>query len=479
MKFLQKIILFFLLTNCQSYNHLDEYNSLVLISSYHQHLDHHNPWKKHDISNQMSMGVVVKIKGNKLAILTTAEVSKNIKKIELQNIGESQKHGGKIKFIDYEINLALIEPIDQSFLTEKKPVELAKEINLGKSFTLYQQKTHKSVIKATSKLSSVNFSQVTNSSYGHLYYLSKTTSTANKSIPVFYKKKLAGLTSHKVAKQTYIIPSHIIKHFLQDDLDSNYKGFPSIGIKLNPLISPKTRLALNVPDNINGVQLSKVLPYSSFSELQKEDVLIKINDREIDETGLVTHKLWGKIHFAHYINKLYSEDEISLTILRNGEEFSFTKKINRHSSNFGKINFHTTSDEVPYLIQGGFIFQELSLDYLKSWGYRWASSSPAYLYYLLQKENFTIPLTDKFIIISQIIPDEYNKGYEHLKNSVVDSINQTKITTLKDVEKKFSQSIEKLIINTKFHRGEIILGTKNLDKVNQRISRNYNIPLKM
>jgi hypothetical protein len=97
------------------------------------------------------------------------------------------------------------------------------------------------------------------------------------------------------------------------------------------------------------------------------------------------------------------------------------------------------------------------------------------LYYLWRKENFTKPLNEHFVIISKIVPDEYNKGYENLQNSVVESINNTKVTTLEDIKNTFTQNPKKIIIKTKAHRGEIILGTEKLNYINKRIAKNYNI----
>ena len=91
---------------------------------------------------------------------------------------------------------------------------------------------------------------------------------------------------------------------------------------------------------------------------------------------------------------------------------------------------------------------------------------------------------ERVIILSRILSDESNHGYQHLKAKIITHINNKEVKSLDDVK----QSIKKPLIRSggKYFlaqleegEGEIILSYNNIRKINQRIRRNYNITEKI
>ena len=85
----------------------------------------------------------------------------------------------------------------------------------------------------------------------------------------------------------------------------------------------------------------------------------------------------------------------------------------------------------------------------------------------------------RVVLVTQVIPDEINIGYQKLSNAIVLRINGQEIRRLKDVDKAF------LNPETEFHRIDflpgsdrlsVILPVADLKQSNQRIKNNFRIP---
>ncbi|MED5516815.1 MAG: hypothetical protein VYE65_08545, partial [SAR324 cluster bacterium] len=146
-----------------------------------------------------------------------------------------------------------------------------------------------------------------------------------------------------------------------------------------------------------------------------------------------------------------------------------------------------------YLIQGGFLFQELTANYLSMWGANWRSRAPVRLRLFLEKNKTVLMgnnLNDeselqsaksaqRFVLVTQVIPDQINIGYQKLSNAIVQQINGQEIRRLKDVEEAF------LNPDKGFHRIDFLPGSDRLSAVlpveglnqsNERIKSNFRIP---
>ena len=85
----------------------------------------------------------------------------------------------------------------------------------------------------------------------------------------------------------------------------------------------------------------------------------------------------------------------------------------------------------------------------------------------------------RVVLVTQVIPDEINIGYQKLSNAIVLRINGQEIRRLKDVGEAF------LNPETEFHRIDFLPGSDRLSVIlpvaglkqsNQRIKNNFRIP---
>ena len=143
-----------------------------------------------------------------------------------------------------------------------------------------------------------------------------------------------------------------------------------------------------------------------------------------------------------------------------------------------------------YLIRGGMIFQELTLNYLEVWGQNWKNRAPLRLRLFKQLDLTRTtnasrtklpkhPTSERIVILSQVLPDVVNIGYQELRNMVVKKVNGKKVVNLESMVEALQNP------QTDFHRVEflpdsdrvqIVLPVQELVNADERIMKNFQIP---
>ena len=87
--------------------------------------------------------------------------------------------------------------------------------------------------------------------------------------------------------------------------------------------------------------------------------------------------------------------------------------------------------EPEYLIAGGLVFQPLTGAFLQIWGPDWKQQAPFRLNYY----NEEAPSKDRpsLVLLSQVLPDDYNIGYQEQHGLVVERVNGQRIRRLGDL----------------------------------------------
>ena len=83
------------------------------------------------------------------------------------------------------------------------------------------------------------------------------------------------------------------------------------------------------------------------------------------------------------------------------------------------------------------------------------------------------------VVLSQVLPNEANIGYEGLRNAVLDEINGVKIKQISDIPAALKAPVDGFDV-FKFEGGESIreavLDAADIDAANQEIMARYHIP---
>src|ERR1700682_1603823 len=108
--------------------------SLVRVNVTGQPYDYFRPWQKKAPFSKRALGAVLP-QGR---VLVTADLVANENYVELERAESGEKIAAKVEVVDYEANLALLEPVEKRFLDGLSPLELALDTVVGDRLAAWQ-----------------------------------------------------------------------------------------------------------------------------------------------------------------------------------------------------------------------------------------------------------------------------------------------------------------------------------------------------
>lgn len=453
-------------------------NQIVRLHVSKKDIDESAPWQFEDIVQQTHLGVV--LPGG--LILTTAYAVANASLLEMQRFGSSQKYPLDIHFVDYEINLATLRPKEP--VPGLLPIAMGGELKLDDTVDIYRARDTDQLIKIQANLQDVGVFNGVTSTYSALAYQFKTSQTGlGWSEPVFQHGKFVALCTGQDVQYVHAIPSVFAAHMLKDSLDERYRGFPTAGVVLTPLVSPDMRRHLGVASPGRGVRVAEIYPDSPFIDsLKVNDVIVEIDQIPISDKGYFNHPKWGKVYLKYLLNLHFGGDTLRLKVLRGGLPFEVSGKLNRYDSNRAPVIAYRFGQNIPHVIFGGLIFQEFSIDFLRQWGKEWREIAPIHLLYTLEYENRPrSQANERLIFLSRVLADPMNRGYGEIARTFVEKVNGQEVRSMQDLRTALGRPITvrgKRYAQIQLTRGagEIILAYDDLADAHKRMAKTYEIP---
>jgi hypothetical protein len=456
-------------------------DSVVRLSVSKQSFDVSVPWQAGDVSQQLHLGVV--LDGNR--ILTTAFAVADATFIEMTRFGETARWEMQPRFVDWEANLALLTAVKSEAYQGLSPVSLGEDLKVNDKVDIFKARDTYQMSRMQASIQEVGSYTSGTSTYSLVSYLLKVQQTGlGWSEPIFQGGRLVALATGQDNNYVYAMPMAVIRHFLDDTHEEGkYRGFPSIGVELDSLVSPDVRKLIGAEAWQRGVRIAEVMADSSFAQkLEPDDVLLEVGGTPISEHGFFTHPKWGKLHLKYLLNERYAGDVLELKIVRKGKELTVSAPLTRFDSNRTKVVAYGYGRKEPHFIFGGLVFQELTRNYLKQWGRDWRSAAPFDLMYIYDYQN--APEAEpgrRIVLMSRVLADEFNRGYGDLRNVVVDEVNGRKIRSLEDMRAALRDAAitrgGKRYAKISFLRGggEVILAYDGLEAAHERIAKTYEV----
>ena len=490
------------------------FKQAVLLKSYQQSYDWLTPWEKREIRTQTGMALVVRLPVSEntesagtadkqgLHLLTTAEMVADATLLEVTRKDIRQPFQAKLVLMDYAANLALLNIEDSNFWHGLNPIEWSPVKSKTKADA---DKVYSLKIKSVQEWE-VESGTIERMAVGHrgvsdawlaLLKLSGV-SKSGQGFPLLQDNETVGMILEAGKGEAKAIPSQMLLEFLAHAGSASYKSLAHRGFSWRRLPQRSTADYFQIPPELPGIWISRILPYGTGSDvLQRGDYLTKIGKWQLSHEGKIKHPEWGLSLFdLLFLDQLKVGDSLELELIRNGKAIVLQTRVSAYEEDGRTVPLKRVGHPPHYAIQGGFLFQELSLNYLSMWGANWRSRAPVRLRLFLE-QNKTVLMDDNYknvkaksaskntesaprvVLVTQVIPDEINIGYQKLSNAIVLRINGQEIRRLKDVGEAF------LNPETEFHRIDFLPGSDRLSVIlpvaglkqsNQRIKNNFRIP---
>ena len=455
--------------------------SLVRVNVTGQAYDYFRPWQKRAPFSKRALGAVLP-QGR---VLVTADLVANQNYVELERAESGEKIAANVQVIDYEANLALLEPADKKFLDGITPLEVALDTVVGDRLAAWQLEPTGALVVTEGLVTSVQMMRYPIEIGQFLAYrmsISMQYRDNSYTVPLVKNNKLAGLLLRYDSRSQVldVIPGPIIMHFLKEAGSEQYRGFPSIGFSFFPTRDPQLRSFASQTGKPAGVYVTSVDPNTSTVKagLQVGDIVTAIGNDEIDQNGNYVDPLYGKIEFTNLLTAhAYAGDSVTVHVQRNGKPMQLNLTLGHRSATDYVVPPYNLDQPPPYYVLGGMIFQELSRQYLKEWGANWVKDAPQRFVYLDRFQSELFPEGNrKIVIVSQVLPTNATVGYEELMYLTVTKVNGKEIKSLADLAAAVKQPIDGFIkVETQEDPKQIELDAAEVEAEAPKLQQNYGI----
>lgn len=409
-------------------NHSSWENSVVIIEANRKHYDYQQPWSASTESAQKS-GLVVA--GHR--ILTTAESLNDLTLVRLQKKGRGPWYNGKLEWIDYHANLALITTEDNHFWTGLQPVRLAGSVPLKHAAQIVRWRNgNLELRKAEINRLTLKRGKISSLDLPHLEIDSEING-AGWAEAIVVGSRVVGLMCAQDGNVGSAIPAPFIRSILESRSKQAYPGLGYFDFIWQKIANPAIPGFLKLPGEMRGVIVSSFVNQTARpSPLKAHDLILEIDGFKIDSEGDYEDPIYGKLCLENLASKQrWAGASVPMKIWRDGQLLEMQYPLAKADFAAQLVPEAVFDREPEFLMVGGLVFQPLTEPYLQSWGSDWRRKAPFRLAFYNQEEPS--PERPALVFLSTILPDPCNLGYQDHRFLVLDKVNGQKVNRLPDL----------------------------------------------
>ncbi|EMS45662.1 Protease Do-like 9 [Triticum urartu] len=276
----------------------------------------------------------------------------------------------------------------------------------------------------------------------------------------------------------YVIPTPVIKHFIQDyEKSGEYTGFPILGIEWQKMENPDLRKAMGMKSDQKGVRIRRIEPTAPESGcMQPSDIILSFDGIDIANDGTVPFRHGERIGFSYLVSQKYTGEKARVKVLRSSKIHEFNIKLSIHKK---LIPAHIKGRPPSYYIVAGFVFMVVSVPYLRSeYGKDYEFDAPVKL---LDKHLHAMAQSpdEQLVVVSQVLVADINIGYEELVNTQVRAFNGKPVNNLKQLATMVEDCNEEFLKFDMDYDQVVVLETKTARAATQDILTTHCIPSAM
>jgi S1-C subfamily serine protease len=385
--------------------------AVVKIYTVHTSPDYYMPWSTLSPENSTSSGCI--IAGN--LILTNAHAVADQTYIEVRRHGAAEKHPARVRAISHTADLALLTVADQDFFAGTTPLELGELPEVQSEVVVYGFPTGGDSLSSTGGV----ISRVEDQPYVHstttllAAQIDAAVNPGNSGGPVISDGHVVGVVMQNMPDAEnigYMVPAPVIRHFLADIADGRHDGFPTLGLRWQPMENDSIRRRYGLSGAETGVLVDTVIPGSPAEGIiLPGDVLTAIGGRRIAGDGTVERRAGERASFGFIVQDRQVGEPVAVDLVRAGERKSLTVSLTATEESIRLVPREEYDVRPSYFIYGGLVFQPLTLNYLMSWGDDWRETAPADLLAIMGKDRGA--RDEQAVLLVKVLAAEVNRGY--------------------------------------------------------------------
>ncbi len=453
---------------------LAQYKGVVKVETSSLEPDYSMPWTPGRFGGGRGTAFLI---GRNL-FLTNAHVVSNAERLYLSKYGESRKIPARVLHIAHDCDLALLSVEDDAPFKGMTPFSIGNLPKLEDEVRVIGYPVGGDRLSVTrgvvSRIDTLNYSH--SIADKHLVVqIDAAINPGNSGGPVLMGDKVVGVAFQGLSNADntgYMIPTPVIRHFLQDVKDGKYDGYVSMGVMEFPILNPAMRAKLNLPDDEKGVLVGEIFrPGPADGVLQPGDVILKLDGEDVDSSGMMNIDD-EMINMNEAIERKFAGDKMKVLFQRDGQ--TKEAEITLAPVKSRQIVSAAYDRKPRYILSGGLLFQPADRNVIVAH----KITSPEIGQEL---EEFMIRggsgNKEDIVLLTGVLPDEVNEQLGDIENGIVTKVNGVELKGLNHLHELLhaAPQPEFHVIELKGNARPIILESRSLDAANKRISRRYGI----
>jgi S1-C subfamily serine protease len=258
--------------------------------------------------------------------------------------------------------------------------------------------------------------------------------------PVVANSHVVGMASSQHGRACKAIPVSFIRMILQARQEAGPHRLGYFHFYWQRAENTASLAFLRLPGKGRGVLVINVpeRPDDEPQVLQPRDVILQIDGFDVDIQGDYTDPEFGALMLENLATRnKWAGDDVRMKIWRDGKTLDVTYRLPAFEYSHSRVPTGVYDQPPDYLIVGGLVFQPLTVPYLQRWGEEWLRRAPFRLaYYTGDDATREQPA---LVILSQVLPDAFNLGYQEQRGLAVDKVNGRRVTSLAELREALTR----------------------------------------
>lgn len=415
-------------------------NAVVKIFSVIRESSYYQPWQYESSVNASGSGVI--IPGNR--ILTNAHVVADSVFIEVKKAGDPRKYTASVEAVGHQCDLATLKVKDERFFEGATALKFDGLPSPMDKITAHGYPEGGDDISVTQGV----VSRIEQVRYAHsgLNLLGAQVDAAinpgNSGGPAVKGDKLIGIVMQTLSTAqniSYVIPTPIIQHFLDDVKDGVFDGFPEDGITIQSMENESLRKFYGLGAKQSGVLVIDVAyGGSAWGIIKPDDVITSIDGVSIGNDGAAPLNKKLRAQCDHLVQKRFLGDTVKYEVIRDKKPMTLSLRLKKSAQ---LVPYEQSGNPPTYYIYGGLVFMPLTLNYLMTWGEMWWKEAPVELLHAELKGQPSEKRSE-MVILRKVLAHEINAGYHESQDRIVKKVNGAFVSNMAD-----------LVMKLRSHRG--------------------------
>jgi hypothetical protein len=398
--------------------------------------DYYQPWNRRN-DRSAKIGLVV----GERQILTTSQNLSDRTLVRLQKGGRGKWTNASVDWIDYHANLALLTTDDAGFWTGLQPAKLTgKPPAEGDALQIIRWREG----KLENRQAEFTQFAVRQSEFSGISHVQMELDSEIQGVgfgePVVANSHIIGIVASQRGRTCRVIPASFIRTILEGRRAGNQRGLGYFHFYWQPAENPASLAQLRLPGEPRGVLIINVPERTDDSPqvLQPRDIILQIDGFDVDMQGDYTDPEYGSLMLENLSTRgKWAGDDVKMKIWRDGKPLDVTYRLPKYEFAHSLVPVGVYVQPPDYLIVGGLVFQPLTVPYLQRWGADWKRRAPfRFNYYTDDDATREKP---SIVILSQVLPDAFNIGYQEQRGFAVDKVNGRRVTSLAQLRDALQQ----------------------------------------